>query len=218
MKNITRLYAFGFILILFLSSSANSESISQADKQACLACHKGTKLDNSTQIEDQQIKGPQLGGLKKDYIFQQLLNFQEGRRNNNSTASKEMTNAVKDLQLEKIHSLAKWASKQNSKETFNYSNGKNQFGKKIYTDKCKGCHDSFMGRTMTGSPALSYLRSDYIINQLKDFSQDLRNFKSPNKHQIKMKAVVKNLTDIEFQLLSTFIKDTVDNTVTEATQ
>ncbi len=186
------------ILSFQLSTVALANDKYDDYQSRCLSCHAGLKSDNKNQ-------GPQLGGLSKDYILGQLHNFKKGRRGEGHQLARAMSDAVKMYHDEELNMLARWASSIKSKQYFRYSQAKNSDGYKLYKEKCKGCHNSMIGRFITGSPKLRNLDGAYIIRQLDFFNKGLRVFDQPTKHQLKMQTVVKSLNDEEFEALTHFI-------------
>lgn len=180
-----------------LSTFAAAEDVRNDYQVHCLACHGGVQNGDVT-------NGPQLGGLSAKYIHSQLKNFKDGRRGSGGVEAKIMSDALAIYDEEDFFEIAHWASHIKSERRFDYSRFRNTEGYKLYEKKCKGCHNG-MGRLITGSPKLSNLDSGYLIRQLHFIGEDLRKYDKPTKHQLKMQAVVKDLTDDEFDLLARFI-------------
>lgn len=190
-----------FMALVMGSMSVLSTDLSEG-KSGCSSCHN---TDHAAELSDPAYyKGPQLGGFDSNYILEQLVSFKEGRRGTGLAAAEAMRSAVKGLTGEQLRPLAKWAAGLEGEKAFNYQSAKEYAGYDIYVEKCKGCHNGFIGRAMTGSPRLDYLDSNYLLQQLNYFDQDLRKFDHPNKHQRKMQAVVKGLTVREFAELTDF--------------
>ncbi|MBL4761125.1 MAG: hypothetical protein JKY93_00325 [Gammaproteobacteria bacterium] len=186
------------VILLVVGIVALAEDNNVAYEKSCLSCHGST-------VTDGVASGPQLGGLSKQYILEQLKGFREGLRGAGDPEAQLMSEAIKQYRGEELSEIAQWASNSESKQRFDDSRVKDSKGYQIYVDRCKGCHSSMVGRLMTGSPRLSELDSGYIIRQLNFFAEDFRSFDQPSKHQLKMQAVVKSLTDDEFVLLTRFI-------------
>ena len=183
---------------------ANSVSIVVADDKSlvyqneCLGCHTGSNSNGN-------VTGPPLGGLTETYVLRQLEAFRYGWRGAGHPAARLMSDAIASYSDEELKDISHWASNIQSDKHFDYSLGKGSDGYQLYSDQCKGCHDSTIGRYMTGSPKISYLNTDYIIRQLHFFDEGLRELDQPTKHQLKMKTVVQSLTDDEFEVLARFI-------------
>lgn len=189
---------FAVVILVFSASIAVADDESIVYQNECLGCHIG-----STSNSD--VTGPPLGGLAEKYILRQLNAFKHGRRGAGHPAARSMSDAITNYSDEELKGISRWASKVQSEKNFDYSLGEGRGGYKLYRDKCKGCHDSVIGRYMTGSPKISSLDTGYIIRQLHYFDEGFRGFDQPTKHQLKMQTVVKSLTDDEFEVLTRFI-------------
>jgi cytochrome c553 len=195
--NMTAKHLAAVILVLSASAvMADDEYIVYQNE--CIGCHVGSTSNGD-------VTGPLLGGLADKYILRQLKAFKHGWRGAGHPAARTMSDAIASYSDEELKDISHWASNIKSDKHFDYSLGKGRDGYQLYSDKCKGCHDSVIGRYMTESPKISYLDTDYIIRQLHFFDEGFRNFDQPTKHQLKMQTVVKSLTDDEFEALTRFI-------------
>jgi len=188
--------AVAILLLPMLPAMAGIEAIVYQNE--CMGCHIGPTKDGS-------VTGPPLGGLSEQYILRQLEGFKYGWRGAGHPAARTMSQAISSYSDQELREIASWASKIKSERHFDYKLGRGNSGYELYRDKCKGCHDSAIGRRMTGSPRLKNLDVDYIVRQLHFFDEQLREFKQPTKHQLKMQSVVQTLTDDEFEVLTRFI-------------
>lgn len=189
------------LLLPTLRVMAGSESIVYQNE--CMGCHVGQTKDGGVIVNE--LRGPPLGGLGKQYILRQLKGFKYGWRGAGHPAARSMSDAIANYSDEELKEISHWAANIQSDKHFDYSLGKGSDGYQLYSDKCKGCHDSVIGRYMTESPKINYLDTDYIIRQLHFFDEGSRNFDQPTKHQLKMQTVIKSLTDDEFEVLTRFI-------------
>ena len=195
------------LLALIANLSQAAASVTQT-RARCLSCHSiDTGVDSGTDSPTADFPGPQLGGFSEKYIAEQLKNFQSGLRGAGNPSANAMSKAAAELTEREIRDLAKWASSHNSQKLLNYQAGITSPGAQLYAEKCRGCHNSFMGRTMTGSPRIDYLNADYIARQLQLFRHDFRTFSNPTKHQTKMLSVVKALSKAQLNQLITFVSD-----------
>lgn len=192
---------FAALSVLLLASVTLAESETIAYQDECMGCHAGSEGDAET-------TGPQLGGLGEQYILRQLQDFKYGRRGTGHPAARAMSEAITKYSDQELKTIAQWASDAPSSVRFDYSSGKYSSGYQLYNAKCKGCHDSFIGRYMTGSPKLNNLDTVYIVRQLLLFDQGFRNFEEPTKHQLKMKTVIQSLTEEELASLTRFVETT----------
>ena len=186
-------------LILAINYAYADDSLNGI-KNKCLSCHR-------YQVDGVVFRGPQLGGFSEGYILAQLYNFKEGRRGAGSSQPAAMADAVRDLTGQEFKNLAKWAASLDKEKIQGTLPPRMFSGAKLYADKCRGCHNSFMGRLMTGSPRLDYLSADYVARQLNFFDQGFRSIRNPTKHQNKMKAVVQGLSPEDFGLIIDYIRE-----------
>lgn len=189
---------FAAVILAFLASTVVADDESIVYQNECLGCHVG-----STSSSD--VAGPPLGGLSYKYILRQLKAFQHDWRGAGHLAARTMSDAIANYSDKELKEISHWASNIQGEKHFDYSLGEDSDGYQLYGDKCKGCHDSVIGRYMTDSPKISCLDTEYIIRQLHFFDEGFRNFDQPTKHQLKMQTVVKSLTDDEFEALTRFI-------------
>lgn len=190
------------VLCLVCISAASAKSPDYAEN--CNSCH-GVYND---QLDYQ---APQLSGLKADYIFEQMKNYREGLRGRGSKAAAAMAAAVQQYDEEQLKQIASWASDREGKRLLAYEKDSADPGAVLFVERCQGCHQSFMGRLMTGSPRLDYLGGEYMVAQLDLFRADERQIPEPDKHQVKMVAVVKSLNEEELGALMEFLLDHTSN-------
>lgn len=186
------------VILLLPTLHAMAGSGSDSYQNECMGCHV-SQTNNASSV------GPPLGGLSKQYILRQLKGFKYGWRGAGDPTAQSMSEAVEKYSDEELGAIAEWASNIKSNRKFENSREKGGEGYQLYQDRCKGCHESGIGRFMTGSPNLKYLDADYIVRQLQFFDKGHRGFDQPTKHQLKMQSVVRSLTDDEFEMLSRFI-------------
>ena len=190
------IFALVVSMISPLAAMADNESIVYQNE--CLGCHGGS-------ASNEEVTGPPLGGLTEQYSLLQLEGLKYGWRGAGHPAARIMSRAISSYSDQELLDIAHWASNIESEKHFDYSLGQGNAGYQLYVDKCKGCHDSAIGRFMTGSPKLKNLDADYIIRQLHFFDEGFRGFEQPSKHQLKMQTVIQSLTDDEFEVLTRFI-------------
>lgn len=196
----SRLFKHLCLLVVFLgSTSAISEPLTHKQK-TCLSCHS---VDSRT-----AFRGPQLGGLPEDYIYQQLVHFKTGQRvgADEQNVMAAVSQSMSDAQMKNI---AEWAADLETTVMFDPSSASDLPGFQVYETSCQACHSSFMGRLMTDSPKLDSLNLDYLISQLHRFRDGSDHFESPTKHQTKMVKTLKDLSDTDFANLKAFIKSAV---------
>lgn len=189
-------FVFVVLAIPALAAMGDNESIVYQDE--CLRCHVGP-------ANKEEANGPPLGGLSEQYILRQLEGLKYGWRGAGHPAAGIISQAISSYSDQELQDIARWASNIESEKHFDSSLGQGSTGYQLYADKCKGCHDSVIGRYMTGSPKLKNLDVDYIIRQRHYFDEGFREFEQLSKHQLKMQTVIHSLTDDEFEVLTRFI-------------
>ena len=187
-----------FSLLLSGCTAASAATIEATETDNCLRCH----ASNDTPISR---AAPQLSGLKSPYILRQLIAFQQGERGDSSAPAREMATAIRPYQPQQLEALAHWAADQQGEKRFDHTRAQSEPGAVLFAEQCRGCHQSFMGRLMTGSPRLDYLSSSYINRQLQLFADGKRQIADANKHQLKMIMVVKALSSEQLVELKAFI-------------
>lgn len=163
----------------------------------CSSCHLGANISVST---------PQLGGLKKSYIREQIENFRIGMRGSGSESARLMAEAVSQLTDREVDAISHWFSKQ--KPVPNISVGATLITSDDQTYKalCQGCHDSFMGKLMTGSPSIKHLSAGYALAQIELFATGVRTSIKPNKHKEKMAKVAGELSSEQKKSLYRYLQ------------
>lgn len=158
-----------------------------------------------------EYQAPQLKGLKKQAILEQLKNYQQGLRGKGSRAAEAMAAAVQQYDEQQLKEIASWVAGLDGQPYLSYAEDSADPGTTLFVEQCHGCHQSFIGRLMTGSPRLDYLSGEYVVAQLNFFRTDERAIKAPNKHQQKMLLVTKALSEQELELLNSFfLKNAAD--------
>lgn len=148
---------------------------------ACAACH-GKQGEGITKNEYY----PRLAGKPAGYLFNQLVNFREKKRE-----SKIMTYLVAFLSDEYLYEMAEYYSKLNppfpqrtatvSKETLERGEMlalKGDAEKKI--PACAACHGQQLAGLDPGIPGLVGLYSDYIAAQLGGWKSGKRKAQAPD--------------------------------------
>jgi len=167
----------------------------------CLGCHGAQKAEFAYQA-------PQLAKLKKNYIFTQLQGYRDGLRGLGSKEAGEMAAAVQGLDDQQLEAMASWAATLKGQALHTFDRNSSELGAVIFSDHCYGCHQAFMGRTMTKSPRLEYLDGGYMVAQIGLFSSGERRINQPNEHQAKMVDVVKALNEEQLTALNNYLLET----------
>ncbi|MFM9835380.1 MAG: c-type cytochrome [Methylophilaceae bacterium] len=150
----------------------------------CVACHG---------IDGSSIKPhyPILAAQHKTYLYNQLVNFKDGKRQNS-----EMSVIAPMLSLDDIDKLTTYFSKaarikeELPEETINIIEAKSKLT--IATNQCFACHEYNSGdNTIPSIKGQKYL---YILKQLQDFKSGKRLDSSG-----KMEQVVLEMSDADMQ-------------------
>ncbi|MDZ4074675.1 MAG: c-type cytochrome [Hylemonella sp.] len=152
-------------LLVAMQSAAHAQDIEagRAKAQACAACHgPGGNSENGLY--------PTLAGQTWRYLYIQLKDFKEGRRND-----PVMSAMAQPLSRQDMIDIANYYAAQPLKPTdFKADETKVRLGK-AKTDEtlCTMCHlEKFAGQNET--PRVAGQRFEYIVKQLKDFKARVR--------------------------------------------
>ncbi len=160
-----------------------------AKAQPCEACHGPAGNATITTF-------PILAGQTARYIYLQLRDFQEGRRDDPS-----MTAMVKDLSRDDMRELADYFSKQKPKPiSFKVDPDKARLGKlKADETLCTMCHlGGFAGQNEI--PRAAGQHYDYTVKQLRDFKARKRTNDAGN-----MTAVSRTLNEADIDNLAHYL-------------
>ena len=166
--------------------------------QACIACH-GTAGNSTNPI------WPKLAGQHAEYIYQQLQNFRDGKRENLQMAS--FVEALSDQDMQDI--AAYYASQKTQIGFANIKLAKT--GEKIYRagDASKGlpaciaCHGpDGRGNALAKFPSLSGQHAEYTAAQLAAF----RNNERTNDDSKVMQIISEKMTIQEIKAVSNYIQ------------
>ena len=178
------------LLAVILPSPALADATAGAQKSAsCSVCHG---------IDGNSPSGvyPNLAGQTPQYLFKQIKDFKEGRRQNAI-----MGTMIASLSEEDMRDLADFFSSQQPNTTpYQLDATKIAEGKKLTEDaKCTTCHlRSFKGAAEI--PRVARQQYAYTVKQLKDF----RDGRRTNDNGL-MGAITKDLTDEQITSLARYV-------------
>ena len=183
-------------LVSFTANAADIEA-GKAKSAVCAACHgaDGNSPNGAW---------PSLAGQHASYIYKQLNDFKEGRRNNAS-----MTGMVALLNDEDMKNVAAYYESQQPKAVA-FDADMIAAGESIYRGgitetqvaACMGCHSpSGRGNGPAGWPSLKGQHPEYLFTQLQNFKQGLRANDSGNM----MRNVVIRMSDKEMKSVAAYI-------------
>jgi len=151
----------------------------------CVACHGPN--GNAT-----LTLNPILAGQTSRYLYLQMRDFQEGRRDD-----PQMTPMVKDLSRDEMRALADYfAAQKPAPQTFKVDAQKARLGRaKAEETLCTMCHlGGFAGQNEI--PRVAGQHYDYVVKQLRDFKDKRRTNDAGN-----MTAVSRTLSDTDIENL-----------------
>ncbi|MEO5861497.1 MAG: c-type cytochrome [Burkholderiales bacterium] len=181
---------FALSLLAFSPAGLTDDAAPKVDTpEACGACHG---VDGNSPAST----FPNLSGQNARYLYLQLKDFKEGRRND-----PVMSPIAKQLEKKEMQALAKYFSEQKPKSvSFKSDNAKAAAGKKISAEAlCPMCHlGEFAGQNEI--PRVAGQHPEYVVKQLKDFRARNRTNDAGN-----MTAYSSNLTDQDIENLAHYI-------------
>lgn len=181
---------FALALLTFsLIGFANDAAPKVDTPEACGVCHG---VDGNSPAST----FPNLSGQNARYLYLQLKDFKEGRRND-----LVMSPIAKQLEKKEMQTLAKYFSEQKPKSVgFKSDDAKAAAGKKVAGEAlCPMCHlGEFAGQNEI--PRVAGQHPEYVIKQLKDFRARNRTNDAGN-----MTAYSSNLTDQDIENLAHYI-------------
>ncbi|MFC5499087.1 c-type cytochrome [Caenimonas terrae] len=161
----------------------------RAKSQVCAACHGADGNSVAPNF-------PNLAGQTWRYIYIQLRDYQEGRRNN-----PVMSPMAKPLSRQDMIDLANFFAAQPLKpSTFKADDAKVKLGKaKADETLCTMCHlGGFLGQNEI--PRVAGQQYDYIVQQLHDFKT-----RSRNNDAGSMTSVAQTLSDTDIENLAHYL-------------
>jgi cytochrome c553 len=182
-----------------VSITANAADIEAGKTKSavCAACH-GADGNSSN------AAWPSLAGQHATYIYKQLTDFKEGRRNDAT-----MIGMVALLNDEDMKNIAAYFESQQAKAVA-FDPDLIAVGENIYRGgiteigvaACMSCHSpSGKGNGPAGWPSLKGQHSEYLVVQLQNFKQGLR----ANDSGKMMRNVAARMSDMEMKSVAAYI-------------
>jgi cytochrome c553 len=193
---------FGAIILALsglVSYSANATDIEAGKTKSavCAACH-GADGNSSN------AAWPSLAGQHASYLYKQLTDFKEGRRNDAT-----MIGMVAQLTDEDMKNIAAYFESQQPKAVA-FDADMIAAGESIYRGgitetkvaACMGCHSpSGKGNGPAGWPSLKGQHPEYLVAQLQNFKQGVR----ANDSGKMMRNVVARMSEMEMKSVAAYI-------------
>jgi cytochrome c553 len=183
-------------LVSFTANAADIEA-GKTKSAVCAACH-GADGNSSN------AAWPSLAGQHASYIYKQLKDFKEGRRNDATMIG--MVALLNDADMKNI--AAYFENQQPKAVAFNAD--MIAAGESIYRGgitetsvaACMGCHSpSGKGNGPAGWPSLKGQHPEYLLTQLQNFKHGLR----ANDNGKMMRNVVIRMSDMEMKSVAAYI-------------
>ncbi len=205
MNNTTAFSAWNLVIgivciVLSSPGGANDQLEMEERLLACAGCHQ------------QSLYAPSINGKPVEYLYQQLLNFREGRRLNGT-----MTKMLAVLSTDYLHEIADYyanipvddsrrqpsTSQQDSAQA---AMGKNLVQAGSAGPACVACHGNDLRGDGVAIPSLRGLSAKYIAAQLGAWQANTRLARAPDC----MKKVADYLTGEEVGAVSQWIADSFE--------
>ena len=183
--------------MLVTVAEAGDAEAGKAKSAVCAACHGAD--GNST-----NVAWPSLAGQHATYLYKQLKDFKEGRRQDASMAG--MVAALSDQDMK---DLAAYFESQRAKPVA-FDGELIADGESIYRGgitethvaACMGCHSpSGEGNGPAGWPSLKGQHPEYLVQQLQKFKDGSR----ANDAGKMMRNVVVRMSDMEMKSVAAYI-------------
>ena len=179
------------VLLAAMSAPARAQDVEagRVKSQACAACHGA---------DGNSVAGmfPNLAGQTWRYIYIQLKDFKEGRRNNPM-----MSPMAVPLSRQDMIDIANYFAAQTAKpSTFKADEAKIKLGKaKADETLCSMCHlGGFAGQNEI--PKVAGQQYEYVVQQLRDFKARKRTNDAGN-----MTSVAQTLSETDIENLAHYI-------------
>ena len=178
-----------FLLAMLVPASAQDIEAGRVKSQACAACHGA---DGNSTVG----MFPSLAGQTWRYIYIQLKDFKEGRRDNPVMSPMAMPLSRQDM----IDIANYYAAQPLKPTTFKADEAKIKLGKaKADETLCSMCHlGGFAGQNEI--PRVAGQQYDYFVQQMRDFKARKRTNDAGN-----MTSVAQTLSEADIENLGHYI-------------
>lgn len=186
----------GLLICVSLNAhAAGDATVGQQKAMACAGCHG---MDGNSFSPE----WPNLAGQHPDYIVKQAMDFQSGKRQNET-----MSPMVAGLSKEDLQDISAFFASQAVKPD---PQAKSANGKKLFfggnpyskVPACSGCHGPNAAGVKPGKfPSLAGQKAGYVAKTLRDFRSEARN----NDVNAIMQNITAKMTDKEIDAVATYI-------------
>ena len=198
----------GLLLAVFMVSGTGAVQAAPDETmrdrvQACDACHA-----RSPESAEEEIYYPSINAKPVEYLYQQLLNFKEGRR-----ANPTMKHMLAYLSPEYLHEIAAWYAEQPAPEVNKVSDGsaldpvRAARGALLVQQgngsqpACAACHGSDLKGDGIAIPGLQGLSATYLTAQLGAWQAGSRHAREPDC----MAEVARSLSGEDIEIVAQWI-------------
>jgi cytochrome c553 len=207
MTNVTRLMAVavGFALTSAAPAFADEPLDGKAlyMSRTCVACHgrNGAKAIQAY---------PQLAGLPKDYLYEQVKAIAAGDRVSGpdargyprTQAMKDVMNVVTD---DEVKTITAWLSTLPPPPIVQGDPDKIAHGAEAYEKVgCQACHGEGGGKPLEGFPIIAGQKRDYLLLQIKEIRDGVRK----NGNASAMAQVIEHVSDTDAEAIAEFLSST----------
>ncbi len=187
----------GLSCLMALTANAADIEAGKTKSAVCAGCHgaDGNSINAAW---------PSLAGQHASYIYKQLNDFKEGRRNDAT-----MTGMVALIDDDDMKNIAAYYESQQTKAV-TFDADLIEAGESIYRGgiaetsvaACMGCHSpSGKGNGPAGWPSLKGLYPEYLLTQMQNFKQGSR----ANDSGKMMRNVVVRMSEMEMKSVAAYI-------------
>lgn len=192
-------YPMVAMLCIILSGSALADDAERAKAivaSVCSACHG---MDGNSTVPNY----PKLAGRHPEYLVREMKEFISGSRK-----SDIMAPIISKLEPDDLKALGVYFGAQKPTSGQVLDEKAAAIGKKLYLDgdeekgvpACAGCHD-VDGSGNKRFPRLAGQHREYLIEQMHNFKNDVRNYAAARL----MREVAKRLSDDEIKAVAEFL-------------
>lgn len=207
-------------VLLMCASNIYSDTLTASEsdpfQQTITQCESCHSAEHNHSAEPNTI-APVLNGMDNDYIEQQLINFQTGKRTSKGANAADVEKAhsrsvidgdslslIADHYDELEYRISKIALPPQANTT-------PEQGEALFDDQCASCHTSAFGRFLSDSPEITHLEAPYLLEQLQMMKSGQRGFHEETKHHRKMVERLKAMSTEDLVNIVTYIHQNAES-------
>lgn len=207
-------------ILLMCTSISYSDTLTASEsdpiQQAIIQCESCHSAEHNHSAEPNTI-APVLDGMDDDYIEQQLINFQTGKRigkganaadvekaHSHAVVSGDSLSLIADHYDELEYRISQIALPPTTETT-------SEQGEELFDDQCASCHTSAFGRFLSDGPEITHLEAPYVLEQLQRMKTGQRGFHEETKHHRKMVERLKAMSTEDLVNIVTYIHQNAES-------